>query len=59
FLSCVSDFLSENGCIVFLESSLSSYEKSVKYLETEGFQVDVINRLKLHFEELVVICATR
>ena len=59
FLSCVSDFLSENGCIVFLESSLSSYETSVKYLEKEGFQVEIIDRLKLHFEELVVIRAVR
>lgn len=59
FLSCVSDFLSENGCIVFLESSLSSYEKSVKYLKSKGFQVDVIGRQKLHFEELVVISATK
>ena len=59
FLSCVSDFLPENGCIVFLESSLSSYETSVKYLEKEGFQVEIIDRLKLHFEELVVIRAVR
>ncbi|MBW6462379.1 MAG: methyltransferase [DPANN group archaeon] len=59
FLSGVSDFLSEKGCILFLESSLSSYEKSIKSLESVGFQVDVIGRQKLHFEELVVVRAVR
>ena len=59
FLLGVSSFLSDNGYIVFLESSLSYYEKYVKFIESEGFQVDVIGRQKLHFEELVVIRAVR
>lgn len=59
FLFEVSSYLSEGGRIVFLESSLSDYEKSLSYLESAGFKVKIINRLKLHFEELVVIEAVR
>ncbi|NOQ38259.1 methyltransferase [archaeon] len=59
FLSGVSLHLSSSGKVIFLESSLSDYGKSVKYLESEGFNVRIINRLKLHFEELVVIEAVR
>ncbi|NOQ55177.1 MAG: methyltransferase [Nanohaloarchaea archaeon] len=59
FLSICPMFLSERGSIVFLESSLSNYEKSINYLEKKGFQVEIIGRQKLHFEELVVICAVK
>ncbi|MCK4808507.1 MAG: methyltransferase [Candidatus Aenigmarchaeota archaeon] len=59
FLAEVSSYLFEGGRIVFLESSLSDYEKSLSYLESAGFKVKIINRLKLHFEELVVIEAVR
>ncbi len=59
FLAEVSSYLSEGGRIVFLESSLSDYEKSLSYLESAGFEVKIINRLKLNFEELVVIEAVK
>ena len=59
FLSGVSKHLSSSGKVIFLESSLSDYEKSVKYLESAGFKVKIINRLKLHFEEIVVVEALR
>ncbi|MCK5042984.1 MAG: methyltransferase, partial [Candidatus Aenigmarchaeota archaeon] len=59
FLSGVSEHLSSLGKVIFLESSLSDYGKSVKYLESEGFNVKIINRLKLNFEELVVIEAVK
>ncbi|MEA2004329.1 MAG: HemK2/MTQ2 family protein methyltransferase, partial [archaeon] len=59
FLSGVSKHLSSSGRVVFLESSLSDSEKSVRYLESIGFEVKIINRLKLHFEEIVVVEAAK
>ena len=59
FLSGVSKHLSSSGKVIFLESSLSDYEKSVRYLESIGFEVKIVSRKKLHFEEIVVIEAVR
>lgn len=57
FLLGCKAFLADGGYIVFLESSLSSYEKSVDYLGSLGFKVEIVGRKKLSFEELVVIRA--
>ena len=57
FLLGCKGFLADGGSVVFLESSLSSYEKSVEYLEDFGFKVEIAGRKKLSFEELVVIRA--
>jgi len=59
FLAEVSSYLSVGGRIVFLESSLSKYEKSLSFLESAGFEAHIVSRKRLHFEELVVIEAVR
>ncbi len=55
FLKEAPSHLNTNGRLIFLESSLSSYDKSLDYLERHGFKADIISRKKLSFEELVVI----
>ena len=59
FLLEIPAYLYEGGCIVFLESSLSDYEKSLSFLESAGFEAHVISRKRLSFEELVVIEAVK
>ncbi len=59
FLAEVPSYLSDSGRIVFLESSLSDYGKSLSFLESAGFKVRIVSRKRLHFEELVVIEAVR
>ncbi len=57
FLQSAKDHLEDQGSIIMLESSLSSYDKTVRHLEEEGLSVNIISRQRLSFEELVVIKA--
>ncbi|MEA3229492.1 MAG: HemK2/MTQ2 family protein methyltransferase [archaeon] len=59
FLLEAPPHLFENGFLVFVESSLSHYEKSIAFLESCGFRADIISREKHSFEEIVVIKAEK
>jgi release factor glutamine methyltransferase len=55
FLADVSAHMNPGGRIYLLGSSLSDYEKTILVLEDYGFQISLVARRKLDFEELVVI----
>jgi len=57
FLDEVSNYLAPGGRIITLGSSLSDYNKTIEILEEKYFDVNVLSRKKLDFEELVVISA--
>ncbi len=57
FLADVSSYLNLGGRIYMLGSSLSDYEKTISVLESYGFQISLVARRKLDFEELVVMLA--
>ena len=59
FLEDAGKHLKEAGIIYMVESSLSSYQKSLSFLKDSGFDAKVIARKKLFFETLVVIRAER
>ncbi|HDH27761.1 MAG TPA: methyltransferase, partial [Euryarchaeota archaeon] len=55
FLAGLSGHLNPGGRVVTLGSSLSDFEKTISVLEGMGFQISLVARRKLDFEELVVI----
>lgn len=57
FLREAKRYLKKDGRLLLLESSLSSYEKSVRFLEKRDFKVSIVARKKLEWEELVVMKA--
>ena len=59
FLAGAINHLVTGGQLIFLESSLSSYEKSIDFLKEKGFNVNLMGTKKLHFEELIVIEAVK
>jgi release factor glutamine methyltransferase len=59
FLKDAPNYLTTNGEIIELESSLSNYEKSITFLKEQNFEVNILSELKLCFEKLVVIRAIK
>jgi ribosomal RNA small subunit methyltransferase A len=57
FLASVDDHLSPNGQVMMVLSSLSRPEKCVAGFEGRGFVVEVVERLRLDFEELTLVRA--
>ena len=47
------------GKFIYVTSSLSNFKKLVSYTELEGFNVSIIAKKKLFFEELIIIKAVR
>jgi len=58
FLKGAPKFLNPRGRILLLESSISSYEKTMQHFERTGFSAKIIAREKFNWEELIVIEAT-
>ena len=58
FLEELSSHLVENGRAIFVQSSLSNIAKTLLFLRTRDFKVDVVSR-KLPFEELFLIRAAK
>jgi release factor glutamine methyltransferase len=54
FLEGLSSHLVDNGRALFVQSSLSNIAKTLLFLRTRDFKVDVVSR-KLPFEELFLI----
>ncbi|MCA9485901.1 MAG: methyltransferase, partial [Nanoarchaeota archaeon] len=54
FLEEVGNYLSENGKVLLLVSSLTPFEEIEKVLLREGFSKKVVSREKVFMEELIV-----
>lgn len=59
FIKSAPEFLKTGGKIFLLESSLSQYEKTLKYFRNARMRAEIIAKEKLGWEELVVIAARR
>ena len=47
------------GKFVYVTSSLSDFKKLISYTELEGFNVNILAKKKLFFEELILVQAVR
>ena len=47
------------GKFVYVTSSLSDFKKLISYTELEGFNVNILAKKKLFFEELILVKAVR
>ena len=47
------------GKFIYVTSSLSDFKKLISYTELEGFNVNIIAKKKLFFEELILVKAVR
>ena len=47
------------GKLIYVTSSLSDFKKLVSYTELDGFDVSILAKKKLFFEELLLVEATR
>ena len=47
--------LAKNGKFIFVTSSLSNYEKLIKYAQKLGLKTSIIAKKKLFFEELILV----
>lgn len=55
FLSALPLHLSKGGRALFVQSSLSGVEETLRRVREEGLGIRLLSRLKLPFEELVVV----
>ncbi|NOR85556.1 methyltransferase domain-containing protein [archaeon] len=55
FLSEAINYITLNGKICVLDSSLSNYKKTILFLENNGFKTKIIAEKKLSFEMLYLI----
>ena len=47
------------GKFIYVTSSLSNFKKLISYTELEGFNVNILAKKKLFFEELILVQAVR
>ena len=47
------------GKFIYVTSSLSDFKKLISYTELEGFNVNILAKKKLFFEELILVQAVR
>lgn len=59
WFNSASKCLKEDGRIVFLSSSICNVKNLFNYIKKLGFEIKVLNKKHLFFEELLVIEATR
>jgi len=57
FLNEVAEYLTPNGRVLFVQSSLANVEKTIRALDANGLRVEVVARRKLSFEELFILRA--
>ena len=58
-IKSVRNHVKDGGKILFLSSSLSNYEKLLEKTRRLGFDVNIIAKKKLFFEELILIEARK
>ena len=51
--------LKSGGKFIYVTSSLSDFKKLISYTENEGFDVSILAKKKLFFEELILVKAVR
>ena len=51
--------LKPTGKFIYVTSSLSDFKKLISYTENEGFDVSILAKKKLFFEELILVKAVR
>jgi len=51
--------LKPGGKFIYVTSSLSDFKKLISYTENEGFDVSILAKKKLFFEELILVKAVR
>jgi len=59
FISQAVGHLKEDGRIIMVDSSQSEHEKTISWFTENGYNAEIIGRMKLFFEELFVIAAER
>jgi 16S rRNA (adenine1518-N6/adenine1519-N6)-dimethyltransferase len=59
FLQSVDDYLANEGRVLFIQSSLSKPEESLKKLDEMEYEAEIIAEKALFFEKLVVIRAKK
>ncbi len=55
FLNQFFNYLSDNGHLLLLQSSLNNLEKTKEILSKKSFSVDILEKQKFFFEELYVL----
>jgi len=58
-IKSVINSLNPEGKFLFVTSSLSNYQKLVENTKKEGFEVKILARKKLFFEELIIVEARK
>ena len=53
--SSVEKKITKDGKFIFLTSSLANFEKLFQKIEEKGFKIKIVSKLKLFFEELLLI----
>jgi release factor glutamine methyltransferase len=48
-----------SGKFIYVTSSLSNFKKLISYTELDGFNVSILAKKKLFFEELILVKAVR
>ena len=59
FIDDAPAYLSKGGCILLVQSSLSSVAKTLEKLTQHNLQVSIVNELRLFFEKIVLVEAVR
>jgi len=57
FIEEVSNYLTSNGVVQIVQSSLAGIEETLEKLNAKGFDVEITARERYFFEEIVVISA--
>lgn len=57
FIKEVSNYLTPNGVVQIVQSSLTGIEETLEKLNAKGFDVEITARKRYFFEEIVVISA--
>ncbi|MEM2321530.1 MAG: class I SAM-dependent methyltransferase [Candidatus Bathyarchaeia archaeon] len=59
FLVFLPGYLDHGGRLLMTQSSLSDVERTIKLLEEKGFKVEIISEIRLFFETIAPIKATK
>ena len=58
-ISSITPRVKPNGKLIYITSSLSNFRKLIEYTKVNGFDVNIIAKKKLFFEELIIIEAIK
>ena len=58
-ISSAKSRIKPGGKFIYVTSSLSNFKKLVSYTELDGFNVSILARKKLFFEELILVKAVK